>query len=215
MAKAESSSTVRYRPSGRLRRAYRLMSPAAATAGRIALERDARSRLWRLTDAVLDRVVERRRPTRERMRALTAGPGGRLGWRVVPVPPLPGPKAALVRPVAIATCDMDRPLALGATPFPLPLHLGHECVGEVLAVGDDVRTVRVGQRVVVPFQVSCGDCSACTLGLTANCTAVPPISMYGFGLGGGHWGGAFSERLAVPYADAMLVRALISRRCST
>jgi alcohol dehydrogenase len=139
------------------------------------------------------------------MRALTAGPGGRLGWRVVPVPLLPGPKGALVRPVAIATCDMDRPLALGATPFPLPLHLGHECVGEVLAVGGEVETVGVGQRVVVPFQISCGGCPACTAGRTANCTAVPPISMYGFGLGGGHWGGAFSDQLAVPYADAMLV----------
>jgi alcohol dehydrogenase len=111
----------------------------------------------------------------------------------------------VVRPIAIATCDMDPLIALGASPFPLPLQLGHECVAEVLAVGQDVATIHPGQRVVVPFQISCGRCPACRAGHTANCTSVPPISMYGFGLAGGHWGGALAEQLAVPYADAMLV----------
>jgi hypothetical protein len=41
--------------------------------------------------------------------------------------------------------------------------------------------------------------------LTGNCRSVRPISMYGFGFAGGAWGGAFSEQVAVPYADAMLV----------
>ncbi len=96
-------------------------------------------------------------------------------------------------------------LALGATPFPLPLRLGHECVAEVLSVGEQVTRVRPGERVVVPFQISCGSCSPCLMGHTGNCASVPPISMYGFGVGGGHWGGAFSDELAVPYAEAMLV----------
>lgn len=139
------------------------------------------------------------------MRALTVGPGGRFRWRDVPAPPPPGPEGAIVHPIAMATCDLDRLLALGATPFLLPLHFGHECVAEVLAVGESVATVRPGDRVVVPFQISCGDCRACRAGFTGNCEHVPPISMYGFGLGGGHWGGAMSDQLAVPYADAMLV----------
>jgi alcohol dehydrogenase len=105
----------------------------------------------------------------------------------------------------MATCDLDRPLALGATPFILPLHFGHECVAEVLAVGEQVATVRPGDRVVVPFQISCGGCHACLAGFTGNCEKVPPISMYGFGVGGGHWGGTVSDQLAVPFADAMLV----------
>jgi D-arabinose 1-dehydrogenase-like Zn-dependent alcohol dehydrogenase len=96
-------------------------------------------------------------------------------------------------------------LALGGTPFLLPLHFGHECVAEVLSVGERVATVKPGDRVVVPFQISCGSCGACRAGLTANCEAVPPVSMYGFGVGGGHWGGAVSDELAVPYADGMLV----------
>jgi alcohol dehydrogenase len=94
---------------------------------------------------------------------------------------------------------------MGATPFPLPMGIGHECVAEVLEVGEQVRTVTAGQRVVVPFQISCGECATCQAGFTSNCASVPPISMYGFGVGGGHWGGAVAERLAVPFADAMLV----------
>ena len=175
------------------------------TAGGVALERAADLRARRLADAVRDRLRQRRRPTRPRMRALVARPGGRLGWRSVPEPPAPGPTARIVHPVAVATCDLDRAIALGATPFPLPLHFGHECVAEVVSVGERVTSVRPGQRVVVPFQISCGECGPCRAGHTANCARVPPISMYGFGLAGGHWGGALSDLLAVPFADAMLV----------
>lgn len=105
----------------------------------------------------------------------------------------------------MATCDIDRAAELGKTPFPLPMHFGHECVAEVVEVGEQVITIRPGQRVVVPFQISCGTCGPCRNGLTSNCASVPPISMYGFGAAGGHWGGAYSDLLAVPYADGMLV----------
>jgi alcohol dehydrogenase len=101
---------------------------------------------------------------------------------------------------------MDRPIGLGATPFPMPLHFGHECVAEILRVGSAVRDFAVGQRVVVPFQISCGRCDACRAGRTGNCLSVPPISMYGFGVAGGHWGGAIADELSVPFADGMLVR---------
>jgi alcohol dehydrogenase len=105
----------------------------------------------------------------------------------------------------MATCDMDRPIMLGHTPFPLPVHLGHECVAEVVAVGEEVESVRAGDRVVVPFQINCGRCRPCTLGRTGSCVGVPAVSMYGFGLAGGLWGGALADLLAVPFADAMLV----------
>jgi alcohol dehydrogenase len=100
---------------------------------------------------------------------------------------------------------MDRPIMLGTTPFPLPLHLGHECIAKVVAIGDQVGTVRPGQLVVVPFQISCGTCRPCQAGRTGNCATVPPISMYGFGVAGGNWGGALADQLTVPHADAMLV----------
>ncbi len=140
------------------------------------------------------------------MRSLVLQPGGRLDWRSTATPAAPGPLAAVVAPVAMATCDLDRPIGLGTTPFPLPLHLGHECIGRVLSVGSTVKDVRPGDLVAVPFQISCGRCRACKAGHTGNCRTVPPISMYGFGAAGGAWGGTFAEQVAVPYADAMLVR---------
>jgi alcohol dehydrogenase len=195
----------RHRPRGWIRHYAGLLGPGAADATRASLERNRDQRLARLVACGRDRLRERARPSRRRMRALVAYPGGRISWRRVPAPPPPGATGAIVCPIAIATCDMDPLIALGASPFPLPLHLGHECVAEVLSVGAEVAAIRPGQRVVVPFQISCGTCGACTEGRTSNCTTVPPVSMYGFGLAGGLWGGALADELAVPYADAMLV----------
>lgn len=187
------------------RQARALADPAGLVAVRLMLERDAETRLRRLRDAAGARIRDRRHPSPPRMRSLALLPGGRLRWRSIPAPPPPGPHAAVVRPIAIATCDMDRPIGLGATPFLAPLHFGHECVAEVLTVGSEVSSVRAGDRVVVPFQISCGACAPCRAGRTSNCATVPPISMYGFGVSGGHWGGAVADQLAVPFADGMLV----------
>ena len=67
--------------------------------------------------------------------------------------------------------------------------VGHEGVAEVVAVGDDVTTVRVGDRVVVPFQINCGQCRACLRGVTGSCAELPLMAMYGMaplaGLDGG------------------------------
>jgi alcohol dehydrogenase len=197
--------TSRHRPRGRLRHYAGFLTPDAAAALPVMFERDNRRRLRRLVATAGDGARQRVRPSRPRMRALIASAGGRLSWREVPAPPPPGPLGAIVHPIAASTCDLDCPLVLGATQLALPLHLGHECVAEVIAVGERVGTVRVGDRVVVPFQINCGVCEPCRAGRTGSCTGVPPISMYGMGLAAGHWGGAFSDELAVPYADAMLV----------
>jgi alcohol dehydrogenase len=171
----------------------------------LLLERNRAQRGERLAAAVGGGVAGRRAPSRPRMRALHAAPGGRLRWRQVPAPAAPGPDAAVVHPIAASTCDIDCPLVLGVTQLALPLHLGHECVAEVLSVGERVATVSPGDRVVVPFQISCGVCARCRAGLPGSCLSVPPLSAYGMGLATGHFGGAFSDELAVPYADAMLV----------
>jgi len=195
----------RHRPRGRLRHYAGFLTPNAAAATPVLLERDRAQRLRRLGAAVGDRASQRFRATRPRMRALQAAPGARLRWRDVPVPAPPGPDGAIVHPIACSTCDLDRGIALGATQFALPLHLGHECVADVLAVGERVSTVKPGDRVIVPFQINCGACAPCRAGRTGSCTSVPPASMYGMGLAGGLWGGAFADQLPVPYADAMLV----------
>jgi threonine dehydrogenase-like Zn-dependent dehydrogenase len=140
------------------------------------------------------------------MQELTYVEPERVEWREVPEPVLRGAGEALVRPLAVATCDLDAAIVHGQAPFPGPFPLGHESVGEVLAVGDTVASVRPGDRVAVPFQISCGACAFCARGLTANCTAVPRTSMYGIGAAGGGWGGTFADVVRVPFADHMLVK---------
>jgi alcohol dehydrogenase len=199
------SGSHRHRPRGWLRHYAGFLTPDAAAAMPVLLERDSGQRLRQLGTVIGDRGTQKLRPTRPRMRTLQVAPGTRLRWRDVPVPPSPGPDAAIVHPIAASTCDLDCGIALGATQFALPLHLGHECVAEVLTIGERVSTVKPGDRVIVPFQINCGTCKPCRAGRTGSCTNVPPVSMYGMGLAGGPWGGAFSDQLAVPYADAMLV----------
>jgi alcohol dehydrogenase len=191
-------------PRGWLRHYAGMLSPSSLAGNRVSLERDVGARARR-SAGVLAASVLRPLGKPRRIRSLVSWPGGRVGWRSIPAPPPPGPDGAVVRPIASATCDIDCPVMLGATQIPLPLHVGHECVAEVLSVGSCVGAVAPGERVVVPFQISCGACAPCLAGRTGSCTVVPPVSMYGFGFAGGHWGGAYADELAVPYADAMLV----------
>jgi alcohol dehydrogenase len=139
------------------------------------------------------------------MRELVYLGPGRLEWRETAPPTLGGDGEALVRPIAVATCDLDAAIVRGLAPFPSPFAIGHEAVAEVVAIGDSVRTVRPGDRVVVPFQPACGACAFCARGLTANCTAVPRTAMYGIGAAGGDFGGMLADLVRVPFADAMLL----------
>ena len=139
------------------------------------------------------------------MDQLTLEAVGRLAWRDVAEPDLQDDGQALVRPLAVATCDLDHPIVTGVAPFPVPIAMGHECVAEVVAVGRAVRSVAVGDRVVVPFQIACGTCGRCRRGLTGDCERMPPLSMFGFGAAGGDHGGFLCDLVRVPFADAMLV----------
>jgi threonine dehydrogenase-like Zn-dependent dehydrogenase len=139
------------------------------------------------------------------VRQLTVVEKGRLEWLDVPEPRIEGPDEALVRPIAVATCDLDPLMIQGMTPFPFPIALGHECTGTVVDVGDDVQGIAVGDVVAVPFQISCGTCERCRQGRTGNCASVPFMSTYGFGAVGGEWGGALSDLVRVPFASHMLV----------
>src|SRR3954453_18777545 len=106
------------------------------------------------------------------MRSLVyAGPRD-LQWRDRPEPRIAGDGEALVRPVPVATCDLDALIVAGASPFPPPFTLGHEGVAEVLAVGEDVTTVMHGDPVVAQFQISSGTRAACAAGRTGNCETV-------------------------------------------
>jgi alcohol dehydrogenase len=139
------------------------------------------------------------------MQQLTYLGSNELAWREVPEPRLRSDQAALVRPLAVATCDLDALIISGISPFAPPFALGHECVAEVVETGDTVTSVRPGERVSVPFQISCGDCDPCKRGRTGNCASVEFMSTYGFGPAVERWGGFLSDLVCVPYADHMLV----------
>lgn len=133
------------------------------------------------------------------------GPGW-ADWHDVADPVLAGPAAAMVRPIAVGTCDLDALIIRGEVSLPGGFPLGHEFVAEVVSVGESVLTVNAGDLVSVPFQINCGECVRCRRGMSGRCSAVPPGSSYGLGtLGGAHWGGALSDLVVVPYADAMCI----------
>jgi threonine dehydrogenase-like Zn-dependent dehydrogenase len=140
------------------------------------------------------------------MRQLTFEDAGRYAWQEVAEPEITAPEQALVRPVMVACCDLDVAVARGYAPLPPGYAVGHEGLAEVVAVGDAVTSVRPGDRVVVPFQISCGHCRECRRGATGSCGSLPLMAMYGLGpLAGLNGGGFMSDLVLVPYADAMLI----------
>jgi alcohol dehydrogenase len=139
------------------------------------------------------------------MLALTYTAPNELHWREAPEPALSSDRAALVRPIAVATCDLDALIISGSSPFQAPFALGHECVAEVIDAGDAVSSFQPGQIVSVPFQISCGECEPCRRGRSGNCATVAFMSTYGFGPAVERWGGFLSDLVCVPYAEHMLV----------
>src|SRR6478752_7059490 len=104
------------------------------------------------------------------MRALTWQSTGNVSVENVPDPTIEDPKDALVRVTSTAICGSDLHLYGVLGPFlDRGDILGHEAMGVVEAVGSEVRTLAVGDRVVVPFVIACGECAMCRSGLTTQC----------------------------------------------
>lgn len=139
------------------------------------------------------------------VRQLTFISPGKLEWQEVREPTITGSNQALVRPLAVARCDLDLLIVRGGAPFRGPFAFGHECVGEIVELSDDVAHLQVGDVVAVSFEIACGTCVRCSRGLTSSCDNVATPAMYGFGTVGGDWGGALSDLLHVPFASSMLV----------
>jgi alcohol dehydrogenase len=141
------------------------------------------------------------------MRGLTFEGPGRIEFRE----DLPDPGIEVATDVVVAVrasglCGSDLHPYTGREPARAAVVPGHEAVGEVLAVGDEVTSVRPGNRVLVPFTTSCGTCGPCRRDLSARCVhgrlfgwgdpeelATPPLH------------GAQAQRLRVPLADGTLV----------
>ena len=80
--------------------------------------------------------------------------------------------------------------------------MGHECAGEVVEIGRDVSSFKVGERVVAPFSTSCGSCDMCVLGCTARCRKG---ELFGWMENGRGLHGCQAEYVRVPLASTTLV----------
>ncbi len=133
------------------------------------------------------------------MRAVLIDPTGRIAVDTRPDPVLPGPGGAVIEVAAAGICGSDLHFYEGEYPLSEPVALGHEAVGTVVEVGPDVRSVRVGDMVLVSSVTGCGACVGCTTGDPVTCLAGMRI------FGTGVLGGAQAELLAVPAADFQLL----------
>jgi threonine dehydrogenase-like Zn-dependent dehydrogenase len=141
------------------------------------------------------------------VRQLTYVKAGLIEWWDVPAPVIRDARDAIVQPLAVTRCDLDLIIAGGKSGLPGPFALGHETSGRVVDVGSDVQAFAPGDLVIVPFQISCGECERCRRGHTNACTSVPFRSSYGLKpVCGVEYGGGLSDLIRVPFADYMLVR---------
>ncbi len=141
------------------------------------------------------------------MRAVTWQ--GREDVRVedVPDPRIEEPTDAVVEITSTAICGSDLHLYGPLAPLMEPGDvLGHEPMGRVVAVGDDVLQIAVGDRVVIPFNISCGSCYMCDRTLFAQCETTQNrdqgtgASLFGYTKLYGHVPGGQAELLRVPQA---------------
>jgi threonine dehydrogenase-like Zn-dependent dehydrogenase len=141
------------------------------------------------------------------VRQLTFVKPGLVEWHEVAAPGIKSAVAAIVRPLVVGRCDLDVAFIRGLAPIASGSPIGHEMIGEVVDVGDAVRTIYPGQQVIVPAQINCGVCNACRRGHTGRCQTVPFAASYGMGRADHteQYGCLVADLVSVPFADAMLV----------
>lgn len=113
------------------------------------------------------------------------------------------PTDVVVRLTTTAICGSDLHMYEGRAPGEAGMTFGHENLGIVEQVGSAVRTVRAGDRVVLPFNVACGFCFNCARGYPNSCLTTNPVAHsggYGYSGMGPHRGGQ-ADLVRVPYAD--------------
>jgi threonine dehydrogenase-like Zn-dependent dehydrogenase len=133
----------------------------------------------------------------------------------VPEPKIINPHDAIVRVSLTAICGSDLHLYDGYVPTMVRGDiLGHEFMGEIVEIGSAVKTLKIGDRVIVPFPIACGRCWFCTEGLTSLCDNTNPnawmnealmgyatAGIYGYSHMYGGYAGGQAQYVRVPFAD--------------
>jgi threonine dehydrogenase-like Zn-dependent dehydrogenase len=149
------------------------------------------------------------------VRALTWHGKGDMRCETVPDPTIQHPRDAIIKVTACAICGSDLHLMDGVMPtMERGDVVGHETMGEVMEVGSETKNLKVGDRVVVPFTIACGDCFFCKRGFFSGCERTnpnhkmaekvwghSPAGLFGYSHMLGGYSGGQAEYLRVPYAD--------------
>ena len=164
------------------------------------------------------------------MRALTWHGKHDIRCESVPDPKIEHPSDAIIKVTACAICGSDLHIYNGVIPdMESGDVLGHENMGEVVEVGSEVSNLKVGDRVVVPFTIACGECFFCQRGFYSGCERSNPAkskkkaeTMWGHSPAGlfgyshllGGFPGGQAEYLRVPFANVgpLKVPARLKRR---
>ncbi|GJQ51278.1 MAG: NAD(P)-dependent alcohol dehydrogenase [Anaerolineaceae bacterium] len=121
--------------------------------------------------------------------------GHPLELQEIPVPTI-GEKDILVRVRAAGICHSDAHYRAGhSTMGSLPITLGHEIAGIVEKIGSQVTNVKIGERICLHYNISCGDCAYCGAGNEQFCDSVKML--------GHHVDGGYAEFIAVPARNAI------------
>jgi threonine dehydrogenase-like Zn-dependent dehydrogenase len=124
-----------------------------------------------------------------------------------PYPEILHPNDAIVRVLRSCICGSDLHLYHGMVPDTrVGQTFGHEFIGEVEEIGPSVQKLKVGDKVLVPFNIACGVCTFCKQGLYGNCHESNPMAtavggIYGYSHTAGGYDGGQAEYARVPYAD--------------
>ncbi|MFP5285825.1 MAG: zinc-dependent alcohol dehydrogenase [Thermoanaerobaculia bacterium] len=141
------------------------------------------------------------------MRAMVYRGPYRIRVEEKPMPRIEHPNDAIVRVTLAAICGSDLHIYHGMMPDTrVGMTFGHEFIGVVEEIGPSVRNLQVGDRVMVPFNISCGSCFFCARELYGNChnvnaNASAAGGIYGYSHTAGGYDGGQAEYVRVPFAD--------------
>ncbi|QIW78677.1 zinc-dependent alcohol dehydrogenase [Bacillus tequilensis] len=141
------------------------------------------------------------------MKALTYQGKERVEVKNVADPGIQHGKDAIIRITATGICGSDLHLYKNGIPAAPDYIIGHEPMGIVEEVGNEVNTLKKGDRVVIPFNIGCGECFYCKHQMESQCDESNPNphtdagGLFGFSEFNGNFPGGQAEYLRVPYAD--------------